>query len=176
MKEAHFYIPPSQMYFSASLNISGEKVGLFTKYFPSNLIEGKRHDARMLTMSGLLTQLEQHSHAPDGSPLCIYGDPAYPLRAHLQSPYKNNNQTDAQKAFNTSMSRVRVSVEWIFGDIIGHWKFLDFKKDLKLGLSAVGKQYAVAALLRNALTCFYGSTTTNYFYLETPTIEQYFQT
>lgn len=127
-------------------------------------------------MSGLLTKLQQHSIAPDGSVLCIYGDPAYPLRPHLQSPYRDNNLTDAQKAFNTSMSQVRVSVEWVFGDIIGYWKFLDFKKDLKIGLSAVGKQYAVAALLRNALTCLYGSTTTSYFGLETPTLEQYFQT
>ena len=46
-------------------------------------------------------------------------------------------------------------MEWIFGDIIRHWKFLDFKKDLKIGLGAVGKQYAVAALLRNALTCLW---------------------
>ena len=33
--------------------------------------------------------------------------------------------------FNDSMSVVRVSVGWLFADIINHFKFLDFKKDLK---------------------------------------------
>jgi hypothetical protein len=39
------------------------------------------------------------------------------------------------------MSEVRVSVEWIFADIINYFKFLDFKKNLKIQLSAVGKMY-----------------------------------
>ena len=56
-------------------------------------------------------------------------------------------------AFGQSMSQVRIAVEWVFGDIINCFKFLDFKKNLKIGLSAVGKFYIVRALLRNALTC-----------------------
>ena len=41
------------------------------------------------------------------------------------------------------MSQSRTSVEWIFGDIINYFKFLDLKKGLKLQLSAVGKKYIV---------------------------------
>ena len=37
------------------------------------------------------------------------------------------------------MSSVRVSAEWIFKDIINYFKFLDFKKNLKVQLSVVGK-------------------------------------
>ena len=48
------------------------------------------------------------------------------------------------------MSSVRASVEWVFGDIINYFSLLDFKKNLKLGLSAVGKMYIVCALLTNA--------------------------
>ena len=48
--------------------------------------------------------------------------------------------------FNKSMSSVRVAVEWIFGDIINYFKFLDFKKNLKIGLSQIGKLYIVGAL------------------------------
>ena len=55
--------------------------------------------------------------------------------------------------FNKSMSAVRVLVEWIFGDIINYFKFVDFKNNLKIGLSSVGKMYIVAALLRNDVTC-----------------------
>ena len=49
-----------------------------------------------------------------------------------------------QLAWNKSMSSVRVAVEWVFDDVINYFKFLDFKKNLKVHLSAVGKcTYAV---------------------------------
>ena len=47
-------------------------------------LEGKKHDARMLTDSGLLNLLQRHAVSPFGQPMCIYGDQAYPLRLHLQ--------------------------------------------------------------------------------------------
>lgn len=43
-------------------------------------IEGRRHDSTMLARSGWLQLLEHNSRAPDRTALCIYGDPAYPLR------------------------------------------------------------------------------------------------
>ena len=50
--------------------------------------EGRRHDATMLNESGLLRDLQAVAWANDGTPLCtcLYGDPAYPLGIHLQSP------------------------------------------------------------------------------------------
>ncbi|XP_048588229.1 uncharacterized protein LOC116608277 [Nematostella vectensis] len=69
-------------------------------------VEGKRHDARMLQMSGLLHQLQQYSVDQARQPLCIYGDPAYPLRVQLQAPYKHAHLTADQEAFNSSMSKV----------------------------------------------------------------------
>ena len=58
-------------------------------------------------------------------------------------------------AFNQSMSTVRESVERLFSDIVNYFKFMDFKKNLKISLSSVGKMYVVRAILRNALTCLY---------------------
>ena len=72
------------------------------------------------------------------------------------------------------MSNVRLSVEWLFGDIINYFKFMDFKKNLKIGMSCVGKMYVVSALLRNALTCLYGNQTSQYFELDPPTLQDYF--
>ena len=72
------------------------------------------------------------------------------------------------------MSEVTVCVEWIFGDIINYFKFLDFKKNLKIGLSAVGKMYIVCALLHNARCCLYGNIRSTYFDCEPPVIENYF--
>ncbi len=65
-------------------------------------------------------------------------------------------------------------MEWIFGEIVSYFKFVDFKKNLKLGLSPVGKTYMVSALLRNALTCLYGSNTAEYFGVQPLALEFYF--
>lgn len=129
----------------------------------------------MLRMSGFLHNLQQHSFDTSGQPLCIYGDLAYPLRIHLQGPYKGGQLTVDQEEFNSSMSKVREAVEWVFSDIVTYFAFLDFKKNLKIGLSSVGVMYSVCALLRNARTCLYGSTTSTYFDVQPPTLDDDFQ-
>ena len=85
--------------------------------------EGKRHDSGIFPESGLLQDLEHYSVSPDGQVMCIYGDPAYPLRQQLQAPFKNAVFREEQQLWNKSMSSVRVSVEWLFGDIIKYFKF-----------------------------------------------------
>ena len=132
------------------------------------------HDAAMLAESGFLHDLNMYAFSPMGVPLCIYGDPAYPLRIHLQAPFRNTTRlTQQMKLFTKSMSKVRMSVEWIFGDVINDFKFLDFKKNLKIGLSAVGEMYIVGAILRNCLTCLYGNLTAEYFDVQPPVLEDY---
>ena len=129
----------------------------------------------MLRESGLLTCLENCSFSPEGDALYIYGDPAYPHRLHLQAPFREAVRlTEEQTEFNRAMSAVRVSVEWVFGDIVNFFKFLDFKKNLKIRLSAVGKMYIVCSLLTNARTCLYGSQTSKYFNLDPPSLNEYF--
>lgn len=52
-------------------------------------VEGRHHDSSMLTSSGLLQQLQRFSNSPiTGTPMCLCGDPAYPLRAHLRGPFR----------------------------------------------------------------------------------------
>ena len=129
----------------------------------------------MLAESGLLRDLEQYAVSTGGQPMCIYGYPAYPLRVNLQGPFQGAALTPQMEMFNDSMSSVRVSVEWLFGDILNYFKFLDFKKNLKIGLSSVGKTYVVCALLRNALTCLYGNQTADFFELDPPSLQDYFR-
>lgn len=50
------------------------------------------------------------------------------------------------------MSTVRESVEWLFNDIATYFKFIEFKKNFKIGLSSVAKMYVVCAILRNTIT------------------------
>ena len=106
-------------------------------YFFVLIPEGKRHDAWMLGESHLLNDLERFTFSTGGQPVCIYGDPAYPVRVHLQSPYKGNGLMSAMEAFNESMSKVRTSVEWVFGDIVRSFTFMNFKNNLKIGLSQI---------------------------------------
>ena len=81
-------------------------------------VEGRRHDSGILHDSNLLPVLQQHCSRPNGNPLCIYGDTAYPLRAHLQTPYIGVHLNPAEVAYNKSMSKVRTAVEWVFGDVL----------------------------------------------------------
>ena len=137
--------------------------------------EGRRHDSLMLAASGFLQDLQRFSNCPvTGNPLYVYGGPAYPIRAHLQRSCKGGVLTPPQQDFNTSISTVRSSVERIFGDIVNYLKFLDFKKNLKIGLNAVGKMYVTCAPMQNARSILYGSATLEYFGLNPPTLEEYF--
>ena len=95
-------------------------------------VEGRRHDSGMLAESNLLPLLQQGCHRANGSPLCVYGDPACPLRAHLLRPFEGNHLSQEQKDFNISMETVRVSVEWVFKEIIRYFAFMDFKKTQKI--------------------------------------------
>ena len=82
------------------------------------------------------------------------------------------NPSDAG-VYNSSMSAVRTAVEWLFGDVINYFKCLDFKKNLKIGLSQVGKMYIVCSIIQNALTCLYGNGTSQFFDLDPPSLEDY---
>ena len=68
------------------------------------------------------------------------------------------------------MSKVRISVEWLFNEIINYFAFLDYKKNLKIGLSPAGKMY----ILANARTCLYKTQTSEIFNTDPPTLEEYF--
>ena len=45
--------------------------------------------------------------------MCLYGDPAYPLRKHLQAPFRITGANQDMEDLNKSMSAVRISVEWL---------------------------------------------------------------
>ena len=65
----------------------------------------------MLADSRLLDDLEQFGFNPAGQPLCVYGDPAYPPRVHLQQPFKYDVLTPQMEEYNHRMSAVRTFLE-----------------------------------------------------------------
>ena len=82
----------------------------------------------MLVDSGLLNDMGNFAFFPDEHPTCAYGDPAHPLRIHLEVPYRWRSLTQQMEDYNKAMSEVQVSVEWLFGDMINSFRFLDYKK------------------------------------------------
>ena len=136
-------------------------------------VEGCRHDSGMLAYSGLLQQLEQHCYNLYQEPMYLYRHPAYPLHVHLQGPF--SNPTPDQIRYNKAMSQSRVAVEWVFGDTSNLFSFLNFRKNLKIGISSVGKMYTCCALMENPRSFLYGCTTSNFFGLNTPNLMDYFQ-
>ena len=76
--------------------------------------------------------------------------------------------------YNKAMSEVSVSVELLFGNIWNCFKFIDFKKQMKVHLSAFGKMYFNSALLENAQTCLYDNQVSYMFESAPPSLNGYF--
>ncbi|KAF0694078.1 Aste57867_15017 [Aphanomyces stellatus] len=134
-------------------------------------VEGRRHDLTILRRSELERILKLDSRF-DG--YIIYGDPAYGKSAHFASPFSGANVTAAQRVVNKSMSHVRVSVEWSYGQIIRYWSHLDNRNKMCLGNSPISKLYKVAILLTNCVTCCRRQNVNSvYFGLAPPTLEEY---
>ena len=134
-------------------------------------IEGRRHDAFMLSASGLSNKLQLIGQS--STPYVLYGDPAYGVSSHILSPFRGLHLTPPEQEFNRAMSAVRVTVEWTFGKILQQFAYLDFKKNHKVLLQPVGKYYLVGALLTNCHTCCYGSQTSTFFNVPPPSLESY---
>ena len=54
--------------------------------------------------------------------------------------YCQENLTRHQTNHNKAMTKVRTTVEWLFGEIKSY-NFFDFKSQLKINLSSVGEIY-----------------------------------
>lgn len=64
----------------------------------------------MLVDSGLLHDLEQFAFNPAGQPLCVHGDPAYPLTVHLQGPLKHGVLSPQMEEYNANKKANKMSV------------------------------------------------------------------
>ncbi|KAF7292162.1 hypothetical protein MIND_01243300 [Mycena indigotica] len=137
-------------------------------------VEGRRHDETVYQQSGLSALLEKHFVKPDGSPLFIYGDPAYTVAGRVLAGYKGAALSPEQIQFNTLMSRCREPVEWSFKEVVQQFPFLDFSRNHKVLLSPCGLWYLVAILLGNAHTILHHPQIPQYFQCPPPTLEEYF--
>jgi hypothetical protein len=119
-------------------------------------INGNRHDSYMLRESGLLHQLRQLI-TPDSHRYSLFGDPAYPQSDLLFGGFRNPPPGSDEAKWNTQMSKVRETVEWMFKEIITKWSFLDFRASMKIFQFPVAKYFVVAAFLTNLHCCIHGN-------------------
>lgn len=112
-------------------------------------LEGRYHDRTAWVRSGIEENLEEHAFDIQHRPLQMYGEPAYGLSEHLLSPYRGRC-TISQQEWNTSMSKVRIVVEWVFKEVTTLFPRLDWVPSQKILISPVGLEYPVAVLLHNA--------------------------
>ncbi|ETP47412.1 hypothetical protein F442_06545 [Phytophthora nicotianae P10297] len=77
--------------------------------------EGRLHDLTLLDASGLEETI-QNDQRFDG--YLLYGDPAYGHTDVFASPFDRIGATREESEVNASMSRVRITVEWGFGQVI----------------------------------------------------------
>jgi nuclease HARBI1 len=135
----------------------------------------KMHDARVFRMSGLLDQLRNlmPTNGSNGPVYALYADSAYPQCAWIMHGFINPPQNSAESLFNTLMSRARIAVEWAFKNVTQLWQFVDFRREMKIFKTPIGKFYINCCFLTNCHTCFYGNQTSEYFDAERLTLAEY---
>jgi hypothetical protein len=57
------------------------------------------------------------------------------------------------------MSKLRIAVEWSFGEVVNLFAFVDFKKSQDPLLQPVASYWQIAALLADCNSCLYGNLT-----------------
>ena len=94
---------------------------------------GKVYDARVFANSSFFHKVNSGDYLPNmrqqingiDVPLCILGDPAYPLLTWLMKPYPESEQlANKHRIFNYRQSRARMVVENAFGRLKGRWRSL----------------------------------------------------
>jgi hypothetical protein len=130
-------------------------------------VPGSRHDSFLLSDSLLEAQLE--ALFPDDHPgpvYKLYGDPAYRMNRVIFHGFRNPPDGSIEAQWNKEMSAVRVAVEWLFGQVVSYFKYVDFKNSQRLYREPIALYYFVACFFINLKNTIHGSTTANYFNAE----------
>jgi hypothetical protein len=141
---------------------------------------GSRHDSGIFEDSGLhelLDTLPCVTFGRASTPVALYADDGYALSPRVFCPYPDGRMDARHQAFNTSMSKSRITVEWSYGRICSLWRALNLKDNHKIFKSPIGVYYCVATLLTNCVSCIEGGNAiTDHAGFRTPTLEDYLRT
>ena len=102
---------------------------------------GSVHDARIFANSTLNTSLrdklipncpEVIVEEEDAVPICILGDPAYPLRPYLMKEFPAGGSNISEQFFGYRLSSARMTIECAFGRLKGRFGALCRPMDISL--------------------------------------------
>ena len=139
---------------------------------------GRRADGHMFRASGFEARMQQLSQKV-GKIMCVYGDPAYCRGKYISKGYLGAC-TPEQARWTVRMNAIRETVEWGFMLVVRDWAFIDYKKNLRLGLQPISMMYIVAVLLTNVKSCMmaekydgFGNEIANKFRVAPPSVHMY---
>jgi transcription initiation factor TFIID subunit TAF12 len=103
----------------------------------------------------------------------FFGDAAFGRGEHMQCMYKNV-EGDAQKEqANEVMAKVRVAVEWGFGDVYNLFPRLNVRSKQHLFQTLPGLQLQIGFFLANCRNCCHANQVAQQFKGQRPTLEHY---
>ena len=91
---------------------------------------GSVHDATMFVNSYICKMLQNGTIPPcpkvivEGAspvPICVLGDPAYPLNTYLMKEYEVGGTTEAEQFYGFRLSLVRMVIECAYGRLKARW-------------------------------------------------------
>ena len=99
----------------------------------------------------------------DGRQYVVFGDSGYSVRVFMEIPFEGTNLSAIKKAFNKSMSKSRVTVEWFFREVKSLWSFVHCKRLLRVKQMTIGLIFRAAVLLKNFRNCVQPNEISQYF-------------
>lgn len=79
-------------------------------------------------------------------------------------------RTFEHEVFNKAMNAARVSIEHVFGIVVGLWAYVDFLKKQNLRWTDPATAYLNAQFLTNCHTCMYGNQISDCFVVDPLTL------
>lgn len=138
-----------------------------------------RNDAAMWSLARDFSPMDRINTAV-GRHCFALGDPAY--RGHHMhnyiatsfSRFQPGGLTREQAAYNGSLARARVVIEWMFGRVYTLWRRLQFVPRMQVCATPLGKMYLVCAILTNVHTCLNGGNQVSFYFGGIPpTLDEY---
>jgi nuclease HARBI1 len=125
-------------------------------------VPGSCHDSHLVAQSNLIPLLREVI-PPDQPNYALYGDSAYAQCRVLIVGFRYPLPNSCEAQWNTEMSKVRESVEWMFVKFVSLWNFLDVKPKMKIFLSPVHEYYIISTFLTKVHAVIYSNQTADYF-------------
>lgn len=85
----------------------------------------------------------------------IYGGSGYNQSWNMEATFQGANLTAAQKAFDMTIFRVGIYVEWVFKEKKMYFAEMDYKRKMKVNEPPVELLYLSVMLFCNFSNCIY---------------------